>query len=111
MGIICLCVGMGFAGDNSGNQQKIYPVDSEVYQAITLLFINQGLALPSTTGPWSADELSGMLDKINRSNLADGAKNTYDFAAKQLGAGGRAVRFGLDIAIEEIERASCRERV
>ncbi len=100
MGIICLCIGMGFAGDNSVNQQKIYPVDSDVYQAITLLFINQGLALPSTTGPWSADELSGMLDKINRSDLADGAKNAYDFAAAQLGEGGRAARFGLDVALE-----------
>jgi len=97
---ICLCVGMGFAVDNAVNQQKIYPVDSDVYQAITLLFINQGLALPSTTGPWSADELSGMLEKIDRDDLAEGAKNAYDFAAGQLGEGGRAVRFGLDVALE-----------
>ena len=100
IGMICLCVGMVFAADNTVNHQKIYPVDSDVYQAITLLFINQGLALPSTTGPWSADELSGMLDKIDRDDLADGAKNAYDFAAAQLGEGGRAVRFGLDVAVE-----------
>ena len=61
------------------NTQKIHSIDSEVYDAITLLYISNGYALPSTGGPWSSDELLLMLRKIDLNSLNDGAKATYDY--------------------------------
>ncbi|MDR3275887.1 MAG: hypothetical protein LBT11_01545, partial [Treponema sp.] len=62
------------------NNQKIYPIDSEVYQAIKALYISQGLALPSTAGPWSEAELTAMLDRINPDALSAGERAAYDYA-------------------------------
>lgn len=79
--LIALVFSMAFANEN---QQKIYRTDSEVYEAITFLYLNQGHALPSTTGPWSAAELTLMLNKIDPSNLTEGMKAAYDFAKAEL---------------------------
>jgi hypothetical protein len=66
------------------NHQKIYPIDSEVYQALKTLYLSQGLALPSTSGPWSEDELLLMLDRLNPDALQEGAQRAYDFAGEEL---------------------------
>ena len=82
------------------NLQKIYPVDSDVYEAITALYISQGLALPSTTGPWSADEFLKMLDKIDPATLPADAVSTYQFAVAELNKPTKTVHFGLDATLE-----------
>ncbi|MDR1894359.1 MAG: hypothetical protein LBQ61_06680 [Spirochaetales bacterium] len=66
------------------NHQKIYPLDSEIYQAIRSLYIYQGLALPSTAGPWSGSELLFMLDRLEGLPLTGPAQTAYDFAREQL---------------------------
>ncbi|MDY4888192.1 MAG: hypothetical protein SO135_00390, partial [Sphaerochaetaceae bacterium] len=78
-----LCAAMLFAYDN---QQKIYETTSEVYEAIRLLYIAKGHALPSSTGPWSASELALMADKINEQGLSSGQKSTYEFIMAELGS-------------------------
>lgn len=93
---LMLCVSMGFAA----NVQKIHPIDSPVYDAITYLYVSNGLALPSTGGPWSTDELLKMLDKLDRDAQDDGAKAAYDYVVSMLSEGDRAVQFGLDVALE-----------
>jgi len=60
------------------NMQKIYPTTSDEYKAITYLYISQGYRLPSTTGPWSADELAQMLDVLDYDALDDAQKAMYD---------------------------------
>ena len=86
------------------NRQKIYGVDSEVYEAMTYLYILEGKALPSTTGPWSAAELDLMLERIDRSKLhSDSAETLYDFITDELGR--KAMinpegRFGVSIPAE-----------
>src|SRR5690554_548987 len=52
------------------NSQKIFPLDNSIYRYITHLYILQGKALPSTTAPFSQDELRRMFDKIDRTALA-----------------------------------------
>lgn len=79
--ILFLCLPALLAYDN---MQKIFPVDSEVYQAIKNLYVQQGLSLPSATGPWSAAELSLMLEKIDASALNSAQKSIYDFAVSEL---------------------------
>jgi hypothetical protein len=72
----------------AGNTQKIFPIDSEVYEAITALSIAGGLCLPSTAGPWSADELYAMLGRVDRAGLSGEVAALYDFALARLRAQG-----------------------
>ena len=51
------------------NLNRIYPADSAVYRAIEQLYIQQGYAIPSTSGPWSADELLRMLNRLDQVGL------------------------------------------
>ena len=97
---LCLLYGSAYAVDGGRNLQKIHAVDSEVYEAITYLYIGQGYALPSTTGPWSSDELLKMLGKIDRARLAPGSAAAYDFAMAALDEGRSNFKFGLEVAAE-----------
>ncbi len=99
----CIFLGLIFASivcATSLTGQKIYPINSEVYEAITYLYISQGMALPSTSGPWSGDELSRMLEKIDESRLDKSYSDIYQFAKNKLAAPARTVRFGLDASVE-----------
>ena len=66
------------------NYQKVFPIDAEEYDAVCYLYTIQGLSLPSSSGPWSAAELTNMLDKIDRSDLSDGLKAVYDFVDESI---------------------------
>ncbi len=100
LGITLLMSGMSAVAQGSQNLQKIYPVNSEEYEAITLLYISQGYSLPSTTGPWSGDELSLMLSRVDRARLSGSLLETYDFAKASLGEGKKTVKFGLKTSLE-----------
>ena len=58
------------------NQQRIIAVDSPVYKAMENLYIMVGKALPSSSGPWSENEMALMLSRIDRKSLNDTGKNT-----------------------------------
>lgn len=84
------------------NRQKIYSVDSSEYEAMKYLYIASGLALPSTTGPWSASEMDLMLSRIDRNSLSESALETYNYLERQLGKEARinpSENFGLDIGM------------
>ena len=73
-----------FAG--TANMQKIFPVDSEEYTMIKYLYIAQGHSLPSTTGPWSADELADMLKVLDVSSMDSVQKAWYDAVEASINA-------------------------
>ncbi|MCQ2411777.1 MAG: hypothetical protein MJ057_02365 [Sphaerochaetaceae bacterium] len=76
---------MAFAA-GSDNYQKIYAVDDPVYGYISSLYLLEGYAMPSTTGPWSGSELSAMLDYIDSTTLSGVSRNLYDIARTTLDA-------------------------
>ena len=88
---------LGFA-DATENRQKIYSVDSDVFEAITYLYIDQGFALPSTTGPWSAAELLFMLERINPSQLSASMKEAYNYATETLQQQPKILSKGIDFS-------------
>ena len=69
---------ISFSTFSLNNYQKIWSVESEVYEAIENLYIQQGLALPSSTGPWSTAELLQMLELVEDDSFL------YQFALNQL---------------------------
>ncbi len=98
--LICALTAFASAAGAGRNLQKIHAVDSDVYQAIKYLYIDRGYSLPSTTGPWSSDELLKMLERIDPATLAAGALATYDFAVAALDEGKKPFKFGLEAAVE-----------
>lgn len=98
--VVCLSVFLLCGADL--NLQKIYPIHSEVYQAMTALYVTSGHALPSTTGPWSGSELMLMLSELSREALPPAAQATYDWIEDTLQESSRhgAFRLGLSAAVE-----------
>lgn len=64
--------------------QKIFRVDSSVYSTIQKLYLLQGRAMPSSTGPWSAAELQMMLEKIDTASLPDALYEEYSAALAEV---------------------------
>ncbi len=66
------------------NDQTIYSVDSALYQKIVKLYIAQGRAVPSSTGPWSGDELRKMVDTLSISSVPSYLASTYEEVKNEL---------------------------
>ncbi len=66
------------------NQQKVFPVGSPVYESLVMLYVSTGRAQPSSSGPWSADELLRMLQTIPYDTLTVGQRKLYDGVADAL---------------------------
>jgi len=81
-------------------RQNIYPVDSELHEAITYLYIAQGLSLPSTAGPWSKDELVGMFSRLDQAKLDASALYIYGYVEGSLYAPSPSFSMGLHLATE-----------
>lgn len=73
-----------FSSGIESNYQKIFSIDSPVYRAIRDLYISDGLALPSTSGPWSGAELNLMLSRIDAASLTGNEKVLYDYALSEV---------------------------
>ena len=55
------------------NHQKVYAVDCAEYKLLCAIYALQGMAPPSSAGPWSEDELLFMLEKADRRGLPEEA--------------------------------------
>lgn len=66
------------------NEQRIISVDSSLYKEIETLYILQGKALPSSSGPWSEGEMRGMLSLLDREALGVNGKALYDKVLEEL---------------------------
>lgn len=67
--MMLLCFTLG-----ASNSQKIFSLESPIYRYIANLYILQGKALPSTTGPYSQDELERMFDRLDQKDLTTPAE-------------------------------------
>ena len=95
----------GFALDNG---QKIWSIDSEVYQCIKSLYIMEGLAAPSSSGPWSTNELLEMT-----ALLKDETSYLYKYVIKELTKAPRTqprenlgLNFGTELNLEAFARTN-----
>ena len=66
------------------NYQKIYSVDDPIWDDISSLYILTGRSLPSTTGPYSGEELLTMLERIDTSRLSEYGRELYDSIKAEL---------------------------
>lgn len=66
------------------NDQTIYSVDSALYQKIVKLYIAEGRAVPSTTGPWSGDELKKMVDSLDSASVPAYLASIYEEVKDEL---------------------------
>ncbi|RKX77084.1 MAG: hypothetical protein DRP87_10200 [Spirochaetes bacterium] len=66
------------------NNQEIYPVGSDIYYALTALYLEQGLAPPSSSRPFSGNEMRKALDRIDERRLSSAGQKTYRYVKSQL---------------------------
>ncbi len=90
----------------SNNLQKIYSATSQEYEAIKYVYLCQGHSLPSTTGPYSGDELLKMIVEIEGevsndvlANMLQDAKNSI-LAEHQIKTSTIDLEFSGDVNLE-----------
>ncbi|OJF77492.1 MAG: hypothetical protein BKP49_00410 [Treponema sp. CETP13] len=66
------------------NEQKIFSASDSVYNEIVNLYIANDLAIPSSSGPWSCNELRAMFNKLETVRLFGSMKEVYKEVRKQL---------------------------
>ena len=106
--IILLCILLSLASLAAyTNQQRIISVDSPAYKAMENLYILAGKSLPSSSGPWSENEMTLMLEKIDRSSLGEAGQELYDYTEslvvsepKMQYGDNYAMSFGLETNLE-----------
>jgi len=69
---------------SGGNAQKLYPLRSTEYEAVRSLYIEAGLALPFSSGPFSEAEIRLALDRIDTSRLNPSGRDTFDWIVRRL---------------------------
>ena len=67
------------------NRQEVVSIDSPIYWAMKNLYISQGLALPSTTGPWTMAELDMMLERLTPPQPGSPWRETYEYLVSEIG--------------------------
>lgn len=97
--LLCMTLSLTLAFAAS-NGVKAVEVGSDVYNAVKSLYISQGHALPSTTGPWSENEVKLMLTKLDKEKLTTSEKETYDYVVSKLEHDDDIFRFNLDANLE-----------
>ena len=85
----------------SDNYQKIYSVSDPVFGYIRDLYIIEGQALPSATGPWSGSELALMLSVFEGKSLEGTSKNLYETALQILDSDAAKPSFKAGLEIDE----------
>ena len=69
--IVCILLTFAMAfGLFASNGQRLVPIEDESYEMIDSLFISIGMAVPSTSRPWSEDEFAMNLRRINEEQLS-----------------------------------------
>ncbi len=103
--LLCiLCTACLFAYTN---EQRIISVDSPVYKAMETLYILAGKSLPSSSGPWSENEMSLMLQRLDRDSLNATAQAYYNYVESLISSTPKlqytdnfAMQFGLNANLE-----------
>lgn len=74
-----------FSHEVSGqnNHQRSYPRQSREYAALRLLHLEQGVAMPFNSGPFSEAELRHALDRISPAQLSTAGRDQYDWLVEQ----------------------------
>ncbi|MBQ0070724.1 MAG: hypothetical protein KBS81_02520 [Spirochaetales bacterium] len=79
--ILSLCV---LFSASAVNYQKVYSVDDKIIDSIDALYVMAGLSRPSSSGPYTGEELSEMLSRLDSVSLDQTAEALRDSIRQQL---------------------------
>lgn len=78
----------------------MYAIDAEEVQALRILYIQTGLGLPSTAGPWSSDELAKLLNRVDKAALPKSLQSLYERLEASFSYQPPSFQIGLDLTLE-----------
>lgn len=97
-------LGLPVFGVDIDNDQKMYRSDAPEYEAIRTLYIEQGLALPFSSGPFSEAELKLALARLDRERLSEAGLELYRLTRSRFAESAdyaeEAGRFAFDVGAE-----------
>ncbi len=82
--LIVLAVFLPIAVTAQTNMQKSFPLRSGEFEALRTLSIEQGIALPFTSGPIPEAELRHAMDRIDTGALSEAGRTTWDWLRESL---------------------------
>lgn len=85
---------------SAANLQKVLPLDDPAYRLTEELFISQALALPSTSRPWSCDELQALLSLLDPSRMTAAERAVLSRLEKEALASRPVFKAGARLDIE-----------
>jgi hypothetical protein len=104
---LAVLLGLAAALASGQNAQKVIAVDTEVYDLVRAVYIEQGLGLPSQARPWSVEELEYHLARVVESRLSAAGRGATRRirelvapAPAYVEAGGLAFAAGLTASLE-----------
>lgn len=77
------CVALSAPVMAQTNHQRSYPRQSREFQVLRALHIEQGIALPFSSGPFSEAELRHALDRIDPAALSPGGQESFQWLIDQ----------------------------
>ncbi len=105
--ILLISALLAFSVSAYSNRERIISVDSPAWKAMENLYIIAGRSLPSSSGPWSEDEMTLMLERIDYSSLDEAGQSLYDYiygivvsSPKKEYSDNLALSFGLETNLE-----------
>ncbi|MGI6440112.1 MAG: hypothetical protein ACOX0W_07605 [Sphaerochaetaceae bacterium] len=84
----------------SNSFQKIYTHSSDIYKTIQHLYISSGKALPSSSAPFSGEELLMMAQHMNHSSLSQHEQQLLKEVVSLLQKEEKVVSFSLETSLE-----------
>lgn len=105
--ILLISALLAFSLSAYSNGERIISVDSPAWKAMENLYIISGHSLPSSSGPWSEDEMTLMLERIDYPSLNEAGRLLYDYiygivvsSPKREYSDNLALSFGLETNLE-----------
>jgi hypothetical protein len=79
--------------EDGHNAQKLYALRSAEYEALRTLYIEQGIALPFSSGPFSEAEIRLAMDRLNTGRMSSAGHRTFNWLRDRIS--GQSVAGGL----------------
>lgn len=69
---------------STDNSQKLYALRSAEYEALRTLYIEQGIALPFSSGPFSEAEVRQAMDRLDTRRMSTAGRRSFNWLRERL---------------------------
>jgi hypothetical protein len=111
-GLFCLLLLASPILARADGAQRVMPLSSPLYELIDALYLEQGMAHANMARPWTAEEASSILGRIDPGPLSPAGSNAYTEGSRLLrwepgfSEGAYSLRAGIELTVEAFEHVN-----